>query len=204
MHEPCRSLSLKHTAIGGFSREACAGLVGRLLDCSPSEEDLDTFTHDWQAMEKSEEWVASLRARSKHSGRSLKSLTDLFLPACRASVRVVKEGRLGSGTGSSGTGKDADDTDGQAAAEAELMQRPALAVIHLVRDARAVVASRLGVSAFCGRLPAPTCAVEVCRHADALHGMTRPVASTGRLKFLRLEDLAESPATVRGLRKARG
>ena len=49
MHEPCRSLQLKHSAIGEFSRAACAGLVGRLLDCSPTEADLDTFTHDWQA-----------------------------------------------------------------------------------------------------------------------------------------------------------
>jgi len=40
-------------------------------------------------MEKSEEWIASLRARSKYSGRSLKTLRDLFLPACRASVRVA-------------------------------------------------------------------------------------------------------------------
>jgi len=37
-----------------------------------------------------------------------------------------------------------------AAAEAALLARPALAVVHLVRDARAVVESRLGVSAYCG------------------------------------------------------
>jgi len=55
-----------------------------------------------------------------------------------------------------------------AAAEAALLARPALAVLHLVRDARAVVESRLGVSAYCGEfivrgLQLPACASSAAR-----------------------------------------
>ena len=39
MHEPCRSLTLKHSKIAdGASEEQCAGLVGRLISCNPTEE----------------------------------------------------------------------------------------------------------------------------------------------------------------------
>ena len=41
-----------------------------------------------------QEWIAGLRVRSRHSGRSARSLRDLFVGPCRASVRLIQETRL--------------------------------------------------------------------------------------------------------------
>jgi hypothetical protein len=112
----------------------CQSMVSRLLDCSINNDDASKLFQDWVAISKCNvRAVVDLAPKRIPVEEKSKGYNEI---CSKASLRVIKEIRMV--------------TPGQA-----LMQRPNVAVLHLVRDVRAVVNSRLKIGGFCLHKGAP-------------------------------------------------
>ena len=100
---------------------------------------------------------------------------DGFNSACSSSsVRIVKEIRL-------------------TAPGEKFLEQNGLKILHLVRDPRAVVNSRLRIEGFCLRKGAPGCAKPICSEMTATLSAVRAVKGTPTYQLVRFEAVCESP-----------
>ena len=178
LYEPCRSLE-GEAGVKRFSGKPnvkrCVDLVSRLLDCSFSQSDTDMLFDDFKALNKSnlvrfhrvgpQGLVSDAHRGDRHLA---------FSKACRAaSIRAVKEVRVVEG-------------DSEAVEEGVVAQllTSGVRVLHLIRDPRGVINSRLALWQFCKAKGVTKCSAEVCasyRHTlDALdHVMKKLFSYTG-------------------------
>jgi hypothetical protein len=160
---------------GAPNVKRCVDLVTRLLDCSFTVSDTDMLFEDFKAMNKS-----NLVRFVKASPQGLVSDAIRgdrhkdFSAACRkASIRAVKEVRVVEG-------------DSEAVEEGVVasLLTSGVRILHLLRDPRGVIHSRLQLWQFCKAKGVVKCAPEVCgsyRHTlDGLESVMKKLfAVTG-------------------------
>ncbi len=147
-YEPCRSLPVfkamkPHEKATATMMQQCTKLVRAILDCSFSASEMTTLLSDRTAVSKSA--VLSRAAGNiSASGAGFEEEQHAALArACHGSIRVVKEIRFTRGV-----------PDNLLYSEVK--------VLHLVRDPRAVLHSRLQLEAFCARTPR-ACVQPLCQ-----------------------------------------
>lgn len=154
LYEPCRSLPLFKTMKQGDKitysmMTTCTKLVRALFDCAFTATEMSTLLGDKVAVSKSRVLRhlvanASLGWGSKASSDALMMARHTaLLEHCRKSIKVVKEIRFTRGV-------------------PDNLLYSEIKVLHLVRDPRAVLHSRLQLEAFCGNTPR-ACVQPLCQ-----------------------------------------
>jgi len=77
-----------------------------------------------------------------------------------------------------------------------ILQRSSCAVLHLVRDVRAVVNSRIRLAGFCLHKGAPGCARPICDDMGASLSALGSFRSSSRYRLVRFEDVCDAPLRV--------
>mmetsp|Transcript_65678 Transcript_65678/g.128918 ORF Transcript_65678/g.128918 Transcript_65678/m.128918 type:complete len:290 (+) Transcript_65678:1-870(+) len=177
LYEPCRSIEMTFDAGGEgkfnqVKENDCQGMVGRLLDCSITNDDAAKLFQDWVAISKCNmRSIVDLAPKRIEVADKSKGYNKI---CSKASLRIVKEIRLV--------------TPGQA-----LLKRPGMALLHLVRDVRAVVNSRLHVDGFCLHKGAAGCAKPICEEIAATMAGTESIRHTARYRLVRFEQVCDHP-----------
>lgn len=157
----------------------CQTFVGRLLDCSITLDDAEKLFMDWVAITK-----CNVRAVVDLAPKrvTVEAKVHGYNALCaKATIRVVKEIRLV--------------TPGPV-----LTQRKSAAILHLVRDVRAVVNSRVRLEGFCLHKGAPGCAKPVCDEMAASFAGMQALRSSPRYRLVRFEDVCDAPlATAKAI-----
>ena len=177
LYEPCRSLTLTLDESGeakfsGVDKKECEAFVARILDCKITNDDATNLFQDWVAITKCNvRSVVDLAPKRVPIAEKV----DGFNSICsKSSLKVIKEIRLV--------------TPGPA-----VLQRQSVAILHLVRDVRAVVNSRVRLEGFCLHKGAPGCANPICEEmAASFTGMAK-YRATPRYRLVRFEDICDSP-----------
>uniref|UniRef100_A0A7S2SDK7 Protein-tyrosine sulfotransferase n=1 Tax=Rhizochromulina marina TaxID=1034831 RepID=A0A7S2SDK7_9STRA len=152
LYEPCRAFEYEFSDV---SSEACARLVTRLLSCSFLQEDINTLYGDVKAIFKSRvlRQPEFLGNRTSAEWKGEGGGKELYAPpagrwealkqVCLSSkARVVKEIRLAQNL----VGKDGTRS---IAAAFQILVKSGVQIVHLVRDPRAVLSSKMRLEAFC-------------------------------------------------------
>lgn len=180
LYEPCRSLTMtidenEVTKFSKVDEGACQAFVGRLLDCSITSGDAEKLFMDWVAITKCNiRAIVDLAPKRITNEQKVHGYNAL---CAKATIRVIKEIRLV--------------TPGPA-----LLQRKETSILHLVRDVRAVVNSRIRLEGFCLHKGAPGCAKPICDEMGASFVGMQAYHKSPRYRLVRFEDVCDAPATT--------
>ena len=163
------------TKFSNVDEGACQGFVGRLLDCSITSDDAEKLFMDWVAITKCNiRAIVDLAPKRVTVDQRVHGYNAL---CAKATIRVIKEIRLV--------------TPGPA-----LLQRKETSILHLVRDVRAVVNSRIRLEGFCLHKGAPGCAKPICDEMAASFVGMQAYHKSPRYRLVRFEDVCDAPATT--------
>ena len=191
IYEPCRALEKSQT-LQDKGAAGCLALCARLLKCTFTSLDATIIFNDQQAVKQSQLLRPLIDVRKEKR-------FEVFQRVCEASsLRIVKEVRI--------VGDRIQEASPAEDQFVKMLRNPSdgtsFKILHIVRDPRGILNSRLKLPAFCSMRSPLDCAEEICR---TMRSLLRFVDRVSRDEFgrtnqsverLRYEDLAKNPISV--------